>query len=92
MSEALLGQLAVGLFTVGGAWAVMRVQLQRAVKDIDELRDTAASRADLEKVGKDLAITHALLTKVSLQVAYLNGQLAGKGIITGSMPDALKLP
>lgn len=92
MNEAVALQLVIGLFTVGGAWAAMRSQLQRAMKDIEDLRDTTAGKGDVAFLKTEMAALNSLLMKVSLQVAYLNGQLAAKRIVSASIPNALKLP
>ena len=95
----MIVQAAIGLVTVGGAWAVMRVQIARALLDIEELRQTTACKDDVAGLRAEIAGLRAevsnaniTVTKVSLQLAYMNGQLAAKNLVTGTMPEALKLP
>lgn len=92
MNESLLLQSAIGLVTIAGSWAVMRTQMQRALEDIKDLRAIAAHKDELVGIGDELKLLHSLVMKLSLQIAYLNGQLSAKGLVPGSMPDPLKLP
>lgn len=90
MNEALILQIAVGLTTIGGAWAVMRTQLQQAREEIDELKKTMARKDDLAGIKEEVHRLTDGVGKVSLQVAYLNGQLAARGIVPPSLPAELK--
>lgn len=92
MDQKLLFEIAVAVLGVVSAWAVMRVQLQRALKDIEDLRG-AIEEIRQDMAGKaELATLNALVTKVSLQVAYLNGQLGARGLVPPSIPPDLKTP
>ena len=66
------------LLTVAFSLGGAYVMVRRAVKDVEGLRE-------------DLKSTNGMILKVSLQVAYLNGQLAMRGIVAGPMPDEFKI-
>lgn len=77
MSESLIVQILTGIVTAAGAWAVMKTQLEQA-------------RIEISKLNEKMDTMGSNIFKVSVQVAYLNGQLTARGITVGPLPEGIK--